>query len=68
MLNLEAEPKATVRFRDRSAAVTARPATEAEFAQVLASSGPIYPGYKKYHQRVGERRRVRIFVLEPTEI
>jgi len=64
-LNLEANPKATVRYRDRSASVTARPATEAEFAQVLASSGPIYPGYRKYHHRVGERRRVRIFVLEP---
>ena len=65
VLNLEADPKATVRYRDRTAAVTARPATEAEFAQVLASSGPIYPGYRKYQQRIGDRRRLRIFVLEP---
>ena len=65
MLNLEADPKATVRYRDRTASVTARPASEAEFARVLASSGPIYPGYTKYRQRIGESRRLRIFVLEP---
>jgi deazaflavin-dependent oxidoreductase (nitroreductase family) len=66
VLNLEADPTATVRYRDRSLAVTARPASESEFAQVLASSGPIYPGYKKYQQRIGEGRRLRIFVLEST--
>ena len=65
VLNLEADPNATVRYRDQSVPVTARPASEAEFAQVLASSGPIYPGYKKYRQRIGESRRLRIFVLEP---
>ena len=58
-------PKATVRYRNRTAEVTARPATEAEFAQVLASSGSIYQGYRKYQQRIGDRRRLRIFVLEP---
>ena len=65
MLNLEADPTATVRYRDRTVAVTARPASDAEFARVLASSGPIYPGYKKYQRRIGEGRRLRIFVLEP---
>ena len=64
VLNLEADPTATVRYRDRIASVVARPATEAEFARVLAGSGPIYPGYRTYHQRIGERRRLRIFVLE----
>jgi deazaflavin-dependent oxidoreductase (nitroreductase family) len=66
VLNLEADPTATVRYRDRTVSVTARPASEAEFAQVLAGSGPIYPGYQKYHQRIGDRRRLRIFVLEPS--
>jgi len=65
VLNLEAEPMATVRYRDRTASVTARPASEAEFAQVLASSGPIYAGYRKYQQRIEDRRKLRIFVLEP---
>ena len=65
VLNLEAEPMATVRYRDRTASVTARPASEAEFAHVLASSGPIYAGYRKYQQRIEDRRKLRIFVLEP---
>ena len=65
VLNLEADPTASVRYRDRTVSVTARPASEAEFAQVLASSGPIYPGYQKYEQRIGDSRRLRIFVLEP---
>jgi len=64
VLNLEADPNATVRYRDRTAAVVARAASEAEFARVLDGSGPIYPGYRKYQQRIGDRRRLRIFVLE----
>jgi deazaflavin-dependent oxidoreductase (nitroreductase family) len=64
VLNLEANPHATVRYRDRTAEVTARPATEAEFARVLAASGPVYPGYRKYQQRIGDSRRLRIFLLE----
>lgn len=65
VLNLEAEPRATVRYRDRTVSVIARPASEPEFARVLASSGPIYGGYRKYQQRIQGRRRLRIFVLEP---
>jgi len=64
VLNLEANPEATVRYRDRTVNVIARPATEAEAARVLASSGPIYPGYRKYQQRIGERRRLRIFLFD----
>ena len=64
VLNLEANPHATVRYRGRSVDVLARPATEAEFSRVLASSGPIYAGYRTYQQRIGERRRLRIFLLE----
>jgi len=64
VLNLEADPHATLRYRDRTIEVLARPATEAEFARVLASSGPVYAGYRKYQQRIGDRRRLRIFLLE----
>ena len=39
VLNLEADPKATVRYRDRSASVTARPASEAEFARCWPARG-----------------------------
>jgi deazaflavin-dependent oxidoreductase (nitroreductase family) len=64
VLNLEADPTATVRYRERTVPVVARPASQAEFAHVLARSGPIYPGYQKYQLRIGESRRLRVFVLE----
>ena len=63
VLNLEAEPRATVRFRDASVVVIARPATAGERAQVMAGSAGIYSGYEKYQQRISGRD-VRIFVLE----
>ena len=63
VLNLEADPRATVRYRDVTVAVRARPATKDERAQVMARSAGIYGGYKKYEQRV-TGREVRIFVLE----
>lgn len=64
VLNLEAEPRATVRYRGTVREVVARPATEAEREQVFAASAGIYGGYLKYQQRI-TTRRVRVFVLEP---
>lgn len=64
VLNLEADPHASVRFRDRELAVVARPATETERATVMANSAGIYGGYLKYQQRIAGRT-VRVFVLEP---
>ena len=64
-LNLEAEPRAGVTHRDHHVEVRARPASEDERQQVLSSSANIYGGYLKYQERIGDRRRVRIFVLEP---
>jgi len=63
VLNLEADPTATVRYRDVTVPVRARPATEDEHAQVMARSVGIYGGYEKYEQRI-TGREVRIFVLE----
>ena len=63
VLNLEANPRATVSYRGRALEVVARPATEAETAEVMASSANIYGGYAKYRERI-TGRRVRIFVLE----
>jgi deazaflavin-dependent oxidoreductase (nitroreductase family) len=63
VLNLEADPHATVTFRGRSVPVVARPATDAERVAVLERSRGIYGGYEKYQQRVSGRR-VRIFVVE----
>jgi deazaflavin-dependent oxidoreductase (nitroreductase family) len=63
VLNLEAEPRARVTYRDVSRAVVARPATDPERAQILANSSGVYGGYQKYQQRI-TGRRLRLFVLE----
>jgi deazaflavin-dependent oxidoreductase (nitroreductase family) len=64
VLNLEAEPRATVTHNQRTAAVVARPASDDEVREVMQRSRAIYGGYEKYQQRINGRR-VRIFVLEP---
>ncbi len=64
MLNLEADPHATVAHRGRSVDVVARAASGAEEAEVMARSVDVYGGYAKYRERI-TGRRVRIFVLEP---
>lgn len=63
VLNLEADPRAKVTHRGVTVDVVARPATEAERAEVLAASAHVYGGYLKYQQRI-RTRRLRIFVLE----
>ena len=65
VLNLEADPQATITYRNVSREVTARPATPAEADEIFALAGRFYPGYLSYRQRIGENRRVRAFVLEP---
>lgn len=64
VLNLEADPRATVTYREIAREVVARPATETERDEVLANSAGVYGGYLKYQQRI-TGRRLRIFVLEP---
>lgn len=63
-LNLEADPHATATYRGRSVAVLARPARPEEFEAVLRSAAPLYGGYSAYLERIGDGRRLRIFVLE----
>ncbi len=62
--NLEANPIATVDYRNRSVAVRARAATLAETSEVWATAADLYPGYARYRQRASNRA-VRIFVLQP---
>ncbi|WP_369253952.1 nitroreductase family deazaflavin-dependent oxidoreductase [Geodermatophilus amargosae] len=64
-LNLEADPRATVTYRNRTIEVVARPATDDEAEQVMAAAAPLYLGYAAYRRRIGERRRLRVFLLEP---
>ena len=63
VLNLEADPRATVAHRDVTVDVVARPAGDEERAEILVLAGRVYPGYPKYFDRVSDRQ-VRVFVLE----
>jgi deazaflavin-dependent oxidoreductase (nitroreductase family) len=67
VLNLEADPHATVTYRGASREVIARPASPAEAAEVFALAGEFYPGYLNYRTRIGASRRIRTFVLEPAD-
>ncbi len=64
VLNLEADPRSVVTYRERTVDVVARPASEDEVRRVMERSRAIYGGYEKYQQRI-QGRRVRVFVLEP---
>lgn len=61
--NLEADPSATVKYRDRTVAVTARRADEDETDQTFDLAAGVYPGYAKYRIRA-DHRVIRVFVLE----
>ncbi|QZY30780.1 nitroreductase family deazaflavin-dependent oxidoreductase [Nocardioides coralli] len=64
-LNLEADPRASVTYRGRTREVVARPASGAEVEEIFALASASYAGYRRYRERVGGRRRIRVFVLEP---
>jgi len=62
--NLEADPTATVSYRDRTVEVTARAASDAETDEAFEIAASFYPGYGKYRARASHRT-IRVFVLEP---
>ena len=62
--NLEADPTATVSYRDRAVEVTARAASDAETDEAFEIATSFYPGYGKYRARASHRT-IRVFVLEP---
>ena len=61
--NLEADSSAVVGYRDRSLAVTARPADDEECDSAFTEAAKVYPGYGAYRARA-EHRTIRVFVLE----
>ncbi|MGA7759496.1 MAG: nitroreductase family deazaflavin-dependent oxidoreductase [Ilumatobacteraceae bacterium] len=63
--NLEADPAATVSYRDRSVEVTARAASADEADEAFEIAATFYPGYGKYRARASHRT-IRVFVLEPS--
>jgi deazaflavin-dependent oxidoreductase (nitroreductase family) len=66
VFNLLADPRATVRWRDRELAVTARSATDEERERVWANAVRLYRGFGEYRKRITERP-VQIFVLDPVD-
>ncbi len=64
VFNLEADPRAQVRYKDHELALTTRPATDEERAAVWSTASTVYPGYNKYQERI-TGRAIRIFILEP---
>ena len=67
VVNLEADPRATVTYRGASRAVVARPAGPDEVEQVFAATADVYSGYQKYRGRI-DGRRVRVFVLTEPDL
>jgi deazaflavin-dependent oxidoreductase (nitroreductase family) len=65
-LNLEADPQATVTYRGQTRSVVARPATAEEADRIFDAAGTFYPGYQHYRRRIGDSRRIRVFVLTET--
>jgi deazaflavin-dependent oxidoreductase (nitroreductase family) len=63
VLNLEAEPRASVTHGGQTRQVVARPAWADERVRILAESANFYAGYAKYQERI-TGRTLRIFVLE----
>jgi deazaflavin-dependent oxidoreductase (nitroreductase family) len=61
--NLAANPDAEVQIGDRRQRVTARRATEDEFARYWPALVEMWPGWRKY--RTMTDREFRMFVLEP---
>lgn len=65
VVNLEADPSASVTYRGATRAVLARPADDADVARVLEAAGTFYRGYLHYRDRIGTSRRLRVFFLDP---
>jgi len=64
VFNLEADPSATVSYREASVAATARRADATETDRAFELAADVYPGYAKYRERA-DHRDIRVFVLEP---
>jgi deazaflavin-dependent oxidoreductase (nitroreductase family) len=65
-LNLEAEPRARVAYRNRAVDVVARPATDDEREAAWTGAIRAYRGFRAYRERITDRP-VRIFVLQKAD-
>jgi deazaflavin-dependent oxidoreductase (nitroreductase family) len=64
VLNLSADPTATVSYRGRSVDAVARLADEAETDALFEAAAALYRGYAGYRARAADRT-IRAYVLEP---
>ena len=62
--NLEADPHATVTWRDRTVDVVARRAGTDETERAFEAGASWYSGFPAYRERAAHRE-IRVFVLEP---
>lgn len=63
--NLEADPRATVTYRERHAAVVARRANNRETDRAFEAGAAIYAAFPTYRTRA-DHREIRAFALEST--
>jgi deazaflavin-dependent oxidoreductase (nitroreductase family) len=61
--NLEANPSATVSYRDTSVDVVARRLADVDADRVFEIAAATYPGYGQYRHRA-DHRVIKVFVLE----
>jgi deazaflavin-dependent oxidoreductase (nitroreductase family) len=61
--NLEADPRGTVAYRDRTVAVTARRADPAEIEHAFDLAAAAYGGFAAYRERAAHRD-IRVFILK----
>lgn len=64
--NLIAHPHAEVAYRGVTLKVNARPASDAEFAEIIARAAIVYPPATGY-VRPASGREVKAFILEPAQ-
>lgn len=62
--NLKANPACTVAVEGETWEAVARPATETERDEIWAKGLELYPGWRKYEARAGDRK-IQAFVLTP---
>lgn len=62
--NLKANPSCTVSMEGETWEAIARPATDLERDQIWAKGLELYPGWRKYEARAGDRK-IQAFVLTP---
>ncbi len=64
--NLEANPAGSVTYRDRTVAVIARRADDAQTDRAFELAAEVYPGYAKYRDRASHRD-IRVFLLDTND-